>query len=103
MKVIAYILNIPWTLIGLFLAFISIPKRIRFIGGAIVFDVRSFWWANLTWYMKGNKVRGITNGNVISLGPLEEENDLYHELIHVQQYMRLPFVYPFFYAAEVMK
>lgn len=103
MKVIAYILNIPWTLIGLLLALVSIPKRIRFIDGAVVFNVRSFWWANLIWYMRGHKVRGITNGNVISLGPLEEENDLRHELIHVQQYMRLPLVYPFLYAVEVIK
>jgi hypothetical protein len=103
MKIICYVLNLPWTLVGLFLALISIPKRVRFIDDAIVFNIRSFWWSNLVWYMKGNRVRGITNGNIISLGPLEEEHDLHHELIHVGQYMRYPFVYPFLYAVEVMK
>ena len=95
MKIIAYILNLPWTLIGFLLALISIPKKMRLVNGAIVFNVRSFWWANLVWYMNAKRVRGITNGNVISLGPLEEEHDLHHELIHVQQYMRRPFIQPF--------
>lgn len=103
MKIVGYILNTPWTLIGLLLALVSIPKQVRFINDAIVFNVQSFWWANLVWYVDAKKVRGITNGNVISLGPLEEPNDLKHELIHVQQYMRQPFIYPFLYVAEVFK
>jgi hypothetical protein len=103
MKIIAYILNLPWTFIGLLLAIISIPKRVRFMDDSIVFDVHSFWWANLIWYMNAKRVRGTTNGNVILLGPLEEEHDLHHELIHVQQYMRRPFIQPFLYVAEVFK
>ncbi len=103
MKIIAYILNLPWTLIGLLLALISIPKKVRFMNDAIVFNIRSFWWTNLIWYMNAKRVRGTTNGNVVLLGPLKEKNDLHHELIHVQQYMRWPFVYPFLYAVEVFK
>lgn len=103
MKILRYILNLPWTLIGLILALASIPKRVHFANDAIVFKICSFWWTNLVWYMKGKRVRGITNGNVICLGPIEEKNDLHHELIHVQQYMRLPFIYPFLYAVEIFK
>ena len=103
MRIIAYILNIPWTLIGLLLALVSLPKRVRFINNAVVFNVRSFWWTQLVPYMRGGRVRGTTNGNVILLGPLEEGSDLAHEMIHVEQYMHLPLVYPFLYAAEVLK
>lgn len=84
MKLLRYILNLPWTLIGSLLALFSIPKRVRFMNDAIVFNVRSFWWANLIWYMNAKRVRGTTNGNVVLLGPLEEKHDLHHELIHVQ-------------------
>jgi hypothetical protein len=103
MKLLRYLLNVPWTLIGLVLAIVSLPKRVRFIKDAIVFDVRSFWWSGLIWYMRGKKVRAITNGNTISLGPLEEERDLAHELVHVGQYMKQPFIYPLFYLVEVIK
>ena len=103
MKIVCYILNLPWTLIGLVLALVSIPRKVQFMNDAIVFNVHSFWWANLVWYMNAKRVRGTTNGNVILLGSLEEEHDLYHELIHVQQYMHQPFIYPFLYGIEVLK
>lgn len=45
-------------------------------------------------------MRGSTNGHLIQLGPLEQSNDLEHELIHVQQAIREPFIYPVFYALE---
>lgn len=48
--------------------------------------------------MPGKKgVRAITNGHIIQLGPLELEKDLEHELIHVEQYEREPFIHPFLY------
>ena len=37
MRIVCYILNLPWTLIGLLLALFSIPKRVRFMNDAIVF------------------------------------------------------------------
>lgn len=103
MKIVGYILNTPWTLVGLILAAISGPRRIRIVPGAIVFDVRSFWWTHLLPHMRKNRIRGITNGNVISLGPLVEERDLAHELVHVKQFMRSPFITPLLYLVEVWK
>jgi hypothetical protein len=102
MKPLKYILNSPWTLIGIIAALVSGPKCVRFMGDAIVFNVRSFWWAQFVPGM-GRGIRGITNGNAISLGPLEEPNDLAHELVHVRQNMKEPFVCAFTSTIEAMK
>jgi hypothetical protein len=99
MKPIQFILNIPCSFIGLLLALISIPRRVRFIQDAVVFDVRSLWWTRL--YAKG--VRGTTNGNVVLLGPNAEQLDLKHELVHVRQFMKRPFIHEFQYFAEQLK
>ncbi len=48
-------------------------------------------------------VRAITNGHVIQLGPLEREKDLEHELIHVEQAEREPFIHPLLYLVESRK
>ena len=101
MKVIRYILNMPWTSIGLLLGVISIPKRVRIIQDAIVVDIQSFWWTNLMPYTKS--ARATTNGNVILLGRNLEPFDLEHELVHVRQHMERPFIQPFLYLAEVFK
>lgn len=45
----------------------------------------------------------MATGNTILLGPREEEHDLEHELIHVRQHGKLPFVYPIFYYYETFK
>jgi hypothetical protein len=84
MKAVGYILNAPWTLVGVVVALVSVPTRVRFMNGAIVFNVRSAWWKNLHRTMRKMNVRAWTHGNVISLGPLEEKNDLAHEFVHVR-------------------
>ena len=96
-----FILNLPWTLIGLFLALISIPTSVRVTQGALVFHIRSWWWTHLFKYMKG--VRATTNGYVVLLGPNIEPLDLEHELIHIEQHKRYPFVYPFLYISELIR
>ena len=45
----------------------------------------------------------MATGNTILLGPNEEENDLKHELIHVKQHEKLPFVYQILYYYETFK
>jgi hypothetical protein len=101
--VLGYFLNLPWTMVGLILAIISIPKEVGLKEDAIVFKVRSFWWTRFTPGMRQLRIRGITNGNVISLGPLEEKNDLAHELVHVRQFMKKPFIAGFLYWRESKK
>jgi hypothetical protein len=95
MKFLSFLLNLPWTIVGLIAAIASIPYRNRLNKSplALIIYVQSFWWYG--WYAKG--VRGMAVGNIILLGPKELEKDLEHELIHVEQYEREPFIHPFLY------
>lgn len=98
MDVLAFILNLPWTALGLLGALLSVPTSIQLTSKplAIIFSVRSFWW--YTWMPGKGSVRAITNGHVIQLSPAILDKDLEHELIHVEQYERAPLIHPFLYA-----
>ena len=103
MTFIAFILNLPWTIIGLILAFLSRPYKMTFDPKTLtfIFKVRSLWW--YTWLPGKKKVRALANGHIIQLGPLEQEKDLAHELVHVEQSIREPFIKPFLYLIETLK
>ena len=45
----------------------------------------------------------MTIGNIILLTPKILDRDLEHELIHIEQYNRSPFVHPFLYWWELLK
>ena len=92
---VAFILNLPWTAVGLIAAIISVPRRIGWSSDpiAIVIDVRSFWWYE--WVPSLHGVRALTDGHVILLGPNLLPFDREHEQIHVRQAIRLPFIFPF--------
>ena len=92
MDLLIILLNSPWSAIGIFNAILSLPKKIKFSKNppAIIFYVRSFWWYR--WLPSRSKVRGITNGHIISLTDEADQLDLKHELIHVEQGMRYPFI-----------
>ena len=98
---VGFILNIPYTLLGLLAGIVSVPKTIawRTKPYAIILKVRSLWWA--IGYMKN--ARAMATGHVVLLGPRTEDKDLEHELIHVQQHQRTPLIQPFLYAIEVLK
>ena len=100
-KVISFLLNLPYTFLGVLLAFLLVPKNVRWDQAhrAIIFYVKrdSFGIS----YMKG--WRGMTCGHTIILNAREELNDLAHELIHVEQNSRLPLVFPFFYSFELLR
>ena len=51
--------------------------------------------------MKG--VRAMAMGNVILLGPNILDKDLEHELVHIKQYQREPFIHPLLYAIELLR
>src|SRR3989344_6206548 len=98
---IAFILNLPFSLVGLIPALVSIPTEIKLVRSplVIVFKVRKFWWA--FGYMK--KARAMTVGHIIMLGPRELKNDLEHELIHIKQFEKYLFLFPFLYYFELFK
>ena len=100
MKLIAFILNLPWTVLGLLLAVVSIPVKVRVDKEkwAIILWIKSWWWTVL--WMKN--ARAATVAHVILLGDNTKNLDLEHELIHVEQYIRTPFVHPFLYYLELI-
>jgi len=98
---ISFVINLPYTVIGLIVALISMPNKISFIlrPCSIIFKVKKFWWK--FGYLRN--ARAMTIGHVVLLGPNLEAKDFEHELIHVEQYQRLPLIYPFLYYYELIK
>src|SRR4051812_36024250 len=98
---LALLLNLPYTLIGLVLALLSVPQAVGTHRSpyALIIEAKSFWWA--IGYLKG--ARAVTVGQVVLLGPSRERGDLEHELVHVRQYQREPLIHPFLYYAELFK
>ena len=98
---LGFILNIPYTVVGLIMALASIPTRIylRTDPYAFVLNVRKFWW--VFGYMK--HARAMAIGHVVMLGPNIEVKDLEHELIHVEQHQRMPIIQPFLYYYELIR
>ena len=94
-------LNIPYTLCGVFLALFLRPKNLKWGKNPyyIVVKVRkdSIGFGFLCGW------RGMTVGHTIILNPREEEKDFEHELIHVRQYNRLPLIFPFLYYIELLR
>lgn len=102
MILIATFLNLPWTLIGLILAIISLPRRVTLKKpGAIVVEVKGFWWQS---WLKGRKgVRAMSIGSVVILGGYLLKNDLEHELVHIEQSIREPLIHPLLYAYQSLR
>lgn len=98
---LSFILNSPYTLLGLIISIFCGVRGISFRTNAhsFIIKVKSFWW--VFGYMK--HVRAMTIGHVILLGPQEAKNDLEHELIHVQQYEKYPLIFPFLYYFELFR
>ena len=99
MGFIAFLLNLPYTLLGVLLALFLRPSKVEFAKEPyrIVFTVRNESFG--PGYTKG--WRGMTCGHTILLNPRVEDKDLEHEIIHVRQYERLPLIFPIFYYLEM--
>lgn len=98
---IGFILNIPYTLAGLIMGLISIPKNISFRTNpySFVMNVKKFWWT--VGYMKN--ARAMAMGHVVLLGPNLDDKDLEHELVHVEQHQRMPLIQPILYYLELIR
>lgn len=101
MDKVAFVLHIPYTIFGLIVSLFLLPNSIRLNRKpfALIIKVRreSFGFG----YMKG--WRGMTVGHVVILNPREEEKDLEHELIHVEQQIRTPLIQPVLYTIELLR
>src|SRR3989338_754981 len=97
---IGFILNIPYTIFGLVVAMVSVPVQIKFRATpyAFVLKVKKFWWT----VGSTKSIRAITIGHVVMLGPKLEDNDLEHELTHVEQCQKIPLIFPLLYFIELL-
>ena len=88
---ISFILNFPYTIVGLIAGFISIPQKVKFNKDpyAVIIDIKNFWWG--FGYMKNTRAMAI--GNIILLSPKIYKGDLAHEIVHIKQHNRAP-IYP---------
>jgi len=101
LSVVSFILNIPYTIIGLLISLISMPTELHAKSNpyTIIIHVKSFWWA--FGYLKNARAMAI--GHVVLLGQKLERNDLEHELIHIEQYQRMPLLHPILYYIELIR
>src|ERR1044072_5643264 len=103
MTFLAFLLNLPWTVVGMCGVTLSGPRNLKFSRKpfALIFRVHSFWW----WRFVGGKgkPRALANGHCVQLGPDADAADLQHELIHVEQAIREPFIHPFLYVIETRR
>jgi hypothetical protein len=97
MKFLAFLLNLPWTILGIILALISIPVSLRFDKQhlAFIFKVKRLWFKK--------HARAAAFSHVVYLSDRTEHLDLEHELVHVQQYTRMPLLQPFLYQFETIR
>lgn len=100
MKLLFFIFNLPFTILGLVPLILSGPYSFKLHTNpiALIVKIKKFWWA--FGYMKN--ARAMTIGHIILLSPKELKNDFEHEIIHVKQYESYPIIYPFLYLYELL-
>ena len=100
-NIVAFILNIPWTLIGFILGLLSFPRNITFCMSdhTIIMRVKRLW---LTEMVMKSRVSGNAIGNVLLLTQNADDEVYRHECIHVRQFGQAPFIFPFLYLFELL-
>ncbi len=99
MRYLTYFLNLPWTLIGLLNALIAVPIKMEFRNDAIIFHTKTVGLVAL-YQPKG---AGVALGNVVIVKRDLAIKILDHELVHIEQFMREPFIHPFLYSIELLR
>lgn len=98
---ISTLVNLPWTLLALFCALISYPQSFKILSSALAIQVYSLKWIDL---LSGRReTKGFTLGNMILISPKADSGTLPHELIHITQFQKYPFVFPILYLIEHFK
>lgn len=100
MKIAIFLLNLPFTLVGIIPMILSNPLSFSVAKNppALVVKVDSFWWA----FGHTRRARAMTIGYIILLSPKVLKNDFEHEIIHVKQSERYPLIFPLLYEYELL-
>lgn len=87
----AFVLNLPWSLLCFVAGLSALPTRMTITRKpfALVLYCHRLWW--------NSHARASATGNVVLVTPKTRHGDLEHELVHVEQYTREPFIHPFLY------
>lgn len=102
MKLLAFILNIPWTLMGLFYGLVSLPKKVKFDKDlfTVIVNVKRLWLSEI--FLR-RRVSGFTAGNTVLLSDLADDFTYGHEILHIDQFKRIPLIFPGLYCIELMR
>ena len=102
-KYFIFLLNLPWTIIGLCAVLLSVPQKVEFSRNppVIIFYIRSFWWYK--WIPGYEGIRAMATGHVVQMSKWADGPDLKHELVHVEQWMKYPLVSGFLFLIETMR
>lgn len=102
MQKITLAMNLPWSLVGLFYGLFALPRSIKTdkLTLVIVVKVRRLWVNEI---FLGRRVRGFTLGNTVLLSNVADDNTYDHEIVHVRQFTKAPFVFPILYCLEFIK
>lgn len=102
MKIVPYFLNFPWSLLGLFYGLLLFPTSIKIDKAkpVIIIKVKRLLVNEI--FLK-RRVRGFTLGNTVLLSDAADSNTYGHEVVHVEQFTKVPLLFPLFYLVESMK
>lgn len=98
MHYVKYLLNFPWTLLGIVNLLFCLPYRISFKRDACVVTGLTCGLVHIYAY----RAKGVTFGNLVVVRKNEPDCILEHELVHVEQFMRQPFIHQFLYMKEFL-
>ncbi len=99
MKQLKYLLNLPWTLLGVVFAITAMPYGVTVKNQAIIFYCLTCGVV----YLYAPKAKGFTLGNLVVIRKGMANDILEHELVNVEQYMRKPFVHYFLSLYETIR
>lgn len=98
-RLLKYVLNVPYTLLGLYNLLFCFPYKIQLAKDALVF--RSITCGLV--HFGFPKVRGFAIGNIAIVRRNEPKEIVSHELVHIEQYMKYPFIFGLMYLYELKK
>jgi len=98
-KTILFLLNLPWTLLGILVGIVCFPVNIRANKRPIVIVVYvQRLWLNEIFLRR--RARGFTLGNTVLLDRRTDSTTYDHEMVHIRQFEKWPLVFPLLYCIQ---